>query len=93
MQGLKQPGEPLLWVIVWVIVVVVMRQKDGAFLCMCVGISKQDRESKKKKKWLREKEREGDLTSALLEMGFLWMGELGEGWEHIKSHFQFVAGS
>ena len=38
-------------------------------------------------------EKERDLTSALLEMGILWMGELGEGWKHIKSHFQFVAGS
>lgn len=37
--------------------------------------------------------KERDLTSALLEMRILWMGELGEGWKHIKSHFQFVAGS
>lgn len=37
--------------------------------------------------------KERDLTSALLEMGILWMGEPGEGWKHIKSHFQFVAGS
>lgn len=41
----------------------------------------------------QERARERDLTSALLEMGFLWMGELGEGYKHIKSHFQFVAGS
>lgn len=41
----------------------------------------------------KETESERDLTSALLEMGFLWMAELGESQEHITSHFQFVAGS
>lgn len=54
-------------------------------MCMC----KHERESERERKG----ERERALTSALLEMGFLWMGELGEGWKHIKSHFQFVAGS
>lgn len=30
---------------------------------------------------------ERDLTSALLEMGFLWMGELGEGYKTHKESF------
>lgn len=62
-----------------------MTQKGGLCLCACVSKREQAMEEKE--------EREGDLTSALLEMGFFWMGELGEGWKHIKSHFQFVAGS
>lgn len=58
-------------------------------MCMC----KQEGESGRAAERGSEREKERDLTSALLEMGFLWMGGLGEGWKHIKSHFQFVAGS
>lgn len=58
-------------------------------MCMC----KQTGESEREQEGEGVRARERDLTSALLEMGFLWMGELGEGWKHIKSHFQFVAGS
>lgn len=61
--------------------------KGKKALCVCISKSEKVKENKIKRT------RERDLTSALLEMGFLWMGELGEGREHIKSHFQFVAGS
>lgn len=49
-----------------------MTQKGGLCLCACVGKREQVME--------KTEEREGDLTSALLEMGFLWMGEPAEGW-------------
>lgn len=38
-----------------------------------------EREQKRTRVRGRQSERERDLTSALLEMGFLWMGEHGEG--------------
>lgn len=44
-------------------------------MCMC----KQEGESEREQEGERGSQRERDLTSALLEMGFLWMGELGEG--------------
>lgn len=55
-----------------------MIQKEGLF---CVCICREDGESKKKRKIKEQEQERGkrDLTSALLEMGFLWMGELGEG--------------
>lgn len=57
---------------------------------MCACVSKKGESGREPE---QEAAGERDLTSALLEMGFLWMGELGEGYKHIKSHFQFVAGS
>lgn len=70
-----------------------MIQKEG--LCLCACVSNREKVKGNKSETERETDRAGerDLTFALLEMGFLWMGELGEGREHIKSHFQFVAGS
>lgn len=55
-----------------------IQKKKGLF---CAHICKQEGEQwkKKKKKKRREAEKKRDLTSALLEMGFLWMGELTEG--------------
>lgn len=60
---------------------------------MCVSKREQVRGELEGEQKGVEGEKERDLTSALLEMGILWMGALGEGWKHIKSHFQFVAGS
>lgn len=52
-----------------------MTQKEGLCLCACVSKGEKVKENKSKREGVRER----DLTSALLEMGFLWMGELGEG--------------
>lgn len=56
-QQLKQAGKPLIWVIVWVIVGVVMTQKEG--LCLCARVSKREKvkANKCKGEWEREKER------------------------------------
>lgn len=56
-----------------------MIQKEG--LCLCACVSKREKVKENKSEAGREgvRERKRDLTSALLEMGFLWMGELGEG--------------
>lgn len=56
-QQLKQAGKPLIWVIVWVIVGVVMTQKEGLCLCACVSKREKVKENKSKREGVCERER------------------------------------
>lgn len=69
------------------------RRRRALFVCACKKKKKERAGGGVKRKGRRagvggrERARERDLTSALLEMGFLWMGELGEGYKTHKESF------